>query len=63
MENNKLILKHKWKCKGPKMVKTILQKNIGKDLGNSIKPQLAIQCGTGIKADKQNNGTKYRIQN
>lgn len=45
------------------MVKTILQKNIGKDLGNSIKPQLAIQCGTGIKADKQNNGTKYRIQN
>ena len=37
MENNRLILKHKWKCKGPEMVKTILEKNIVKNLGNSIK--------------------------
>lgn len=58
MENNKLILKHKRKCKGPKMVKTVLVKNRVKDLGNSIKLQLAIQCGTGIKIDKENNVTK-----
>ena len=42
MENNKLIiLKHKRKCKGPKMVKTVLEKNIVKDSGNSIKLQVS----------------------
>ena len=57
-----------WKIKEPKIVKTILKKK-NKIEGFTLrisklttKQQFSRQCDTGIRTDKQINGTELKVQ-